>query len=606
MTQKFSVSLDRRGTAYSGSLQDTPSGVELMPVTWSDDADWGYRAATVAATGPAERLGELLAWVGSRVSIRNELGTICWFGYLHEVEVNFGGSVVSVTLDGVWNKICVAYSSRLPDGSQQRRTTAWVTDDNSIAQYGTRELRLGADDISDDSALALRARTIAQSAWPAPTLRAGGQTSPPAATLHCKSYAALLDAMYYSNPNGIVEHTSASKGEQTIGAYKTATTISFTANDDIFDSGNGFGGLLVNDTIVVSGAANGANNGTFALVSADVGHLETVEKGQVLEAAGASVTVAYATQATTGLAQTLQLPADATAWACKKIAVRLYKRGSPTGNVVVSLHSDAGGGGPDTQLDSGTIACSALTERMAWVEFSMAAGTVMLQPATWYWIKVTRDTVTSIADHVVVGLDETGGYTIGYGRIQYLGAGWAVRDPGFDMPFRVTGAVDALDMVEEMIALSPDVATVEARYVGQTVWQYRDGERTALDEANDLLDLGSTGGNRLLVNWVFAPEGAQLSGVTIIEPPSSDERNPVLDAHGRLRQPTGAPWEPGLLAAGRWVDLEFLPVLDGVAAQAQGAAIFIERSQYNAQSDTISLESQGVTNPLMGVGRGLG
>lgn len=604
--QRFSVDIERRGTAYEGGIQPPPDGVEFAPQTWGDEAAWGYSRAAIAATGPAERLGELLAWLGSRLRIRNALGTDVWFGYLHEVEVNFGGSIISMSLTDVHNRVCVVYTARNADGSQARRTTAWVEDTNSIAQYGTRELRLGADDIDDAAALALRDRTLAMYAWPAPILRAGGQPGAPSAMLHGKGYAALLDAVYYADANGLVEHTAAAKGEQAVGAYKTATTISFAPNDDIYDSGNGFGGLIVGDTIVVSGAANGANNGTFALVQALAGHLETVEKGRVTEAAGATVTVAYTTKPTVGIAQTFQLPADATGWQCKKIAVRLYKRGNPTGNVVVSLHSDAGTGGPDTQLDSASIACSALSDRMAWVEFTLSAGNVNLSASTWYWIKIGRDTVTGIADHVVVGLDETGGYSTGYGRIQYLGEGWSIRDPGFDLPFRVTGLDDSLTIVERAIALSPDVAYVEARATGLNVWQYREGERTAKDEADDLLALGSSSAKRLLVKWLHAPEGAVRCSVVISEPSDSDDGNPVLGADGRMRQATGAPWEPGVLAAGRWVDLEFLPALNGVAAQTQGQALFVERSSYNALTDTITLESQGVGDPLLGLARGPG
>jgi hypothetical protein len=69
----------------------------------------------------------------------------------------------------------------------------------------------------------------------------------------------------------------------------TATTISFTTNDTIGDTGNGFGVFAIGDIIRIEGTAS--NDGVYEVETQAVGTLTTVEKTITTEAAGASMTI---------------------------------------------------------------------------------------------------------------------------------------------------------------------------------------------------------------------------------------------------------------------------------------------------------------------------
>jgi hypothetical protein len=71
---------------------------------------------------------------------------------------------------------------------------------------------------------------------------------------------------------------------------------------------------------------------------------------------------------------------------------------------------------------------------------------------------------------------------------------------------------------------------------------------------------------------------------------------------GRLRHPSGALWEPGLLCFGRWVNVDGLPVLDGVATKTKGSmALYIESAEYDASNGALILQSEGALDPWQAI-----
>jgi hypothetical protein len=102
-----------------------------------------------------------------------------------------------------------------------------------------------------------------------------------------------IDQNVVDTPDAIIVHTN-------VGL--TATTISFTATDNIADTGNGFGVFAVNDIVEVEGSAG--NSGLWLVTVQAVGSMTLVDPGTtgktiVTEVAGPSVTV---TKVASGLA----------------------------------------------------------------------------------------------------------------------------------------------------------------------------------------------------------------------------------------------------------------------------------------------------------------
>lgn len=318
-----------------------PAGVRL---TW----DWHSWAAVggpdemeVLVTLTRDSLWEPLRWLGFRARALNERGTSVWWGWVEEAEVTAGsGLTVGLSLADVTNRVQVVYTYDDAAGSLITAETAWASQAQSVARYGTMELRHTLSDTTAEAAEKLRDRILAERGVPhgVPSTQ-GGEIG---ARLRCRGVWATVGRKYWeqiAGKEGVEETGGASQalgvgvtattigfredprrvfdvgagflaGHQVIvsgsgsndGTYEvaslstqddwqiTSTEISFTANDDLNITGTGFSGLAIGDIIQVQGSTS--NDGIYEIGSLeDDNHLEVREKGIVNEAAGASVTI---------------------------------------------------------------------------------------------------------------------------------------------------------------------------------------------------------------------------------------------------------------------------------------------------------------------------
>lgn len=77
-------------------------------------------------------------------------------------------------------------------------------------------------------------------------------------------------------------------------------TTSFTAPDTIDDSGSGFGSIVANQWIKITGATNAVNNGYFKVATAAAGQLTVVEQTIATDSASAATTVVMGGQILNG------------------------------------------------------------------------------------------------------------------------------------------------------------------------------------------------------------------------------------------------------------------------------------------------------------------
>ena len=98
-----------------------------MPKFWSKERRGGYVAAEIQVLGAQTHLWDVLTWLRRPVEIIGEFGQEVWAGYVNEVQVTTGsGAQFSISLDGMANKIAVAYAARAAGGGTERGTTEWA------------------------------------------------------------------------------------------------------------------------------------------------------------------------------------------------------------------------------------------------------------------------------------------------------------------------------------------------------------------------------------------------------------------------------------------------------------------------------------------------
>ena len=607
--QRFTVELQRSYSFLRGGLHTIPSSISIEPLRWSDNATWGNDAATLEATGPVEQLAELLAWVGDRAFIRNAEGRTLWYGMIHEVEIDAGGAVLVNSLEGVANRVKVRYVTRNAAGIETAAETAWAEDARSITRHGLREIKLTAPQGSLESGEAMRALALARMAWPQPVIRGGSTGGSPRATITCRGFATLLDEIYYSNPRGLVEHTTTG-GSFWLGAWFSSNQVSFTAIGSgitkcrVTDDGGRMAGLVAGDTLTLTGSAFPENTGTFTVhapISANM--IEVTATNLKNEAAGPVIVAQFEHGLVMAFRQSFTVTEGG--WKAKRVNILAGRTGNPAGDVFIRLLSDVGGT-PGAVLDIVSLPAAALpTGAGAWIELAFSGGEAMLGAGT-YWLQIERSAGSeAVGNRVRIGMDSNLGYTGGVGRV-FNGAAWVAHNPDCDLGFRVTGLVDRIDMVREMLEkldIVGDGLTVSAA-VGLATWQYRDGSRTARDEAEEILAAGDSMGRRLMVQWMAKPYGSTSASIRIAARGNPEADSPVLGPDGGIYRPGGTPWGDGRLLSGRWLIADALPALDGFTSP--GRAVFVETSEYDAGRGRLYFSSEGATDPLAGIRRRLG
>ncbi len=194
----FSERFDRRALRW-----------EVNSLEW--EAVGGCSQASLTAYGPESELWECIERLRCPISIQDEKGRWAWWGYVSECAVRIGAVEVGASLASMTNKVAVAYSYIDP-GSQvvgTRKTTAWASDTESIAAYGTKEWISSQGGMTDAGALARRNAALAKQKWPAAVsqqagsyprgrVRPSGAENSQSASLICRGWFETLDWRYAS------------------------------------------------------------------------------------------------------------------------------------------------------------------------------------------------------------------------------------------------------------------------------------------------------------------------------------------------------------------------------------------------------------------------
>jgi hypothetical protein len=267
MSMPFSVDFYDRGAAGAQLPVRAPAGCTVIPQRWSWSVTGGPDEAEITVTGPIGSLYGLFDWLRYGVDIVPETGGVpVWTGYIAEVAVNLGTVEIGLSLDGMYNRVAVAYTYRDADNIDQRSTTAWVEDTFSSGRYGARELLYSRSSLDETQADALAALLLEKYKAPVPFVREGG-ASTVEARLSCAGWWSTLGWRYYKREDGREVNNTGSGADQQLGVGVTSANIVLMAADGKIWNVGGQHGFEAGNKVKISGATNSGNNAVKTISS---------------------------------------------------------------------------------------------------------------------------------------------------------------------------------------------------------------------------------------------------------------------------------------------------------------------------------------------------
>jgi len=554
--------------------------------TYSWGALGGCDRAEITVTG--SNLWQLTNALRCPVEIYDDTGQKAWWGEVHEVEIPAKNGMVGVSLENMANNVAVAYSYVEPGASSAgtRGTTAWSSDADSVAEYGTKDALISVASIDSATAVSMRDTILAQQKNPSSLIDTSAQRD--RATMYCRGWFDTLKWRYYSQSAGLESHTAGS-AKQKLGLHRQATTIFFDATEGSIEDSHAppyLGEFEAGDKIRVSGSTS--NDGVYTIASASAEKI-FVNEAVVDEASGATVTI---TLVGTYIAQSFQ---SSTAWSASTVKLPVLKHGSPSDNLQAKIYSDSAGA-PNTLLATGSVAGSAMSTQSTWETFTLDSA-VSLSASTTYWVYVVRSGTDDAADYYEIACDEGLGYASGK-LLVWDGTTWATRSPDADMQFKVGGVLSTTTQISDLITTAGQFfagSSIEDTS-GISTSQYRDGDATAYDELIALLEIGTTNNLRLIAEvtsqrYLRIFEEASRSALA-----SAD--NFYLTEDRRVISAFGHEMEPHLGFYAKWLHIVGIPPhLINASTVNSPSPVFIERAEYNAKSNILRLEPRGTASP---------
>ena len=128
----------------------------------------GPAKASVLVSGTTRAIWDLLEWLRYSVVIRTGLTERFWWGYVKTVAISQGGGTIRMSLDDMANKVKVKYSSQSggDESAGDPTETAWSQDDDSVGEFGTREMIISMDAAASVLATARRDAYLASQKYP--------------------------------------------------------------------------------------------------------------------------------------------------------------------------------------------------------------------------------------------------------------------------------------------------------------------------------------------------------------------------------------------------------------------------------------------------------
>lgn len=201
-TSAWSVRFEERDFSRPIPAGDIPWRVERL--TW--EAEGGPAEGELRAEAGLPALHDLTNRLRCGVTIADESGAPCWWGYVHAVELHLDGVIYRVTLDGLANRVAVRWADEDPyveEGPQAfQYQTAWEDDLLSQRRYGVKEMVFSIGEGTQAGAEAARRTHLVNRRRPASSAIPGERLERPFVLVHLRGWYATLGWRLWSEPRG--------------------------------------------------------------------------------------------------------------------------------------------------------------------------------------------------------------------------------------------------------------------------------------------------------------------------------------------------------------------------------------------------------------------
>jgi len=257
--------VDRYDRSFSDAAQTT---LRHTVQRYSGMAVGGFDQAEIKVDGDVALLSEVHRWLGYYYIIRNENMSPVWAGKVTQTTTTRGKRKKTYSLDDIANRIAVSYSYDDPTGVATQGRTSWADDAESQRKYGVKEQLQNQGDLDSSHADSLRDKALIDKASPIQAITFDGGDKP-SGSVYLRGLWSTADWRIFNQAGGVVKFEDSGNYEHLLGWGVASNVIGFEATlDGLHDLNGRFGALRKDDKIIVSGAANGANNGTFGVTQA--------------------------------------------------------------------------------------------------------------------------------------------------------------------------------------------------------------------------------------------------------------------------------------------------------------------------------------------------
>lgn len=454
--------------------QTLPAGLTVEVDHYTKTVYGGCEKAELTISGKQDQLLELINYLRNGVEIYDDHGNAVWWGFVNRVEIPREKVIISADLEEMHNKVAVAYNLLTAGGNTVgiRRTSPWISDDDSVAKFGTKELLESGGSMNAVEAVAMATRLRNERGFPRVFTTSGSDDE---AKIECLGWWQTLAWRYVSVP------TELALSFQTIGG-------------------------------------------------ASVKLLEGVRVAQ-----------SFLATSDINLAE---------------LEIHICKVGG-AGGVNVKLTEADENGLPGDDLRSATINAYDITTTPEWVRAAFSES-LILTPGKTYYLTFASAWSTE-TNYQVITLDPNHGYGGGvFCEFDTETSTWTQTSK--DMPFRLYN--NALTETSQQLQ---NILTDAGQFFGAIhvddrsglyAESYRNGDTTALTEAEDFLEIGTANNRRLLAR-------VNLDRTIEVWQQPEETTDPPVEMHsdGKLYYPAGSPVEDHFDPTGKWISIE--PILWG-------------------------------------------
>jgi hypothetical protein len=168
-------------------------------IDYSKTAIGGPKTANLIARGSKNALWEFADMTRAPIEIwDDDRHKRVWWGILAESKIKDDNITRIVSLYNMANSAAVAYTL-----NQYRYTTTWGTDTDSIDEFGTKQILLTAEDVSETQAESIRDSHLDKSKYPDMTDPLFGTAGDDFAKLKAIGYFDTIAWQYYNQPEGL-------------------------------------------------------------------------------------------------------------------------------------------------------------------------------------------------------------------------------------------------------------------------------------------------------------------------------------------------------------------------------------------------------------------